>query len=908
MTGPTPSRHLRAYRVMLLLLPRWLRRRYGAEMEQLFDAMWRQQRSSARGVSSAVFWLGALSDVWREASQARLRHRRAPRAHSRFPVWTPSMDHLRADLRFARTQLRRNPGFAAVAVLTLALGVGATTSVFSIADAVVLRPLPYPAAGRLVAVYESDLATGDERDTFAGATFIDWRASSSSFEELAAYRTLAWTLTGEEVPRRVNGVSVTPNFFAVFGVEAGLGRVFSPAADPPGGASVAVISYAMWQRDYTGDTDVLGQRLTLNGEPYTIVGVAPPAFGFPLRPDSPVEVWTAAHTRVPDAPIDLGGDPAENRGAGYLSAVARLADGVTIDEAQAEMSLIAERLAREYPDTNDGEGVNIVPLREAISGDAAPLLLVLLSAVGLVLLIACSNVANLMLAKASRRRQEIALRGALGAGRGRILAQLLTESVVLAGLGGLLGVLLARFGIDALLAIAPIGLPGAESASLDLRVLSFAFVAVLGAGVIFGLAPAYGLLGVDLQRAVREGAGGATSRRGQRRLGRALIVAEVSLSLLLVIGAGLMGRTFLTLAAVEPGFDPSDTLVAHVALPDSKYSEDQQVVAMFDRVVGTLRETPGIESAGSVLTLPMHWGLRGTLLVNIEGRGQDDEQDTLAGFQLVTPGYFRTLRIPLIRGRLLAESDTAEAPSVALINEAFAAKYFSGEDPLGKRVTWGDPENEEDWTTIVGIVQDVHLEGLDATAMPETYLPYAQAAMPYTTFVVRSTLDRAELAKIVRQAVLDADPDQPITGVATMEEVLRESLSDRRFNMVLLGSFALGALFMAAIGLYGVLSFSVAQRTREIGLRRALGAQQAGVIRLVAGEGLRLVGVGMALGIVAAIVLGRFITGQLYGVQPTDPLILLVSGTTIAVVALLATFAPAYRAARTDPMIALRRQ
>jgi len=905
-SGTPSKRHLRAYRVLLLALPRRLRRRHGDEMEALFDVMWHEQREAV-GASWTVFWLGACADIWREATQSRMHRGGGRHTHSKLPGWRLIMDLLRADLRFAITQLRRNPGFAAVAVLTLALGIGATTAVFSVADAVVLRPLPYPESGRLVRLYETDPTAGESRDTFAGAVYLDWRAMSASFEELAAFRILQQTLTGSDAPRRISMVSVTPEFFAVFGVEAQLGRVLSSALDQPGGDSVAVISHAMWQRDFSGDQEVLGERLVLNGEPYSIVGVLPPTFDYPHRYDAAIEVWTAAHFRVPDPPIYLGPDPAENRGAGYLSAVARLADGVSVAAAQAEMTLVAEQIAREYPDESGGEGVNVMPLQRSISGDARPLLLALLAAVGLVMLIACSNVANLMLARSAQRRREIAMRVALGASRGRVVSQLLTESLVLAGAAGVIGVGLARFGIDALLTIAPDWLPGADTAALDLRVLSFSLVTVLGAGIIFGLAPTFSVVRPDLQNAI-QGSGSIASRRGQRRIGRALIIAEVSMSLLLVLGAGLMARTFLTLSSVEPGFDPTDTLVAHVSLPDSKYAENHQIVAMFNRVVGTLQETPGIESAGSVLTLPMHWNLRGTLLVNIEGKWADEEEDTLGGYQLVTPGYFRTLRIPLVRGRFFEATDTADAPSVAIINEAFAAKYFAGEEPVGQRVTWDDPDGEEvDWATIIGIVRDIRLEGLDAAAVPETYLPYAQATMPYTTFVVRSSLDSEQLAGIVRQAVLDADPEQPITGVATMEDVLRDSLGDRRFNMQLLGGFAVAALFMAAIGLYGVLSFSVAQRTREIGLRRALGAQQTGVVRLVVTEGLRLVAIGMALGVAGAFVLGRFIASQLYGVEPTDPLTVVTAVAVIATVALLATCAPAIRAARTDPMTALRR-
>jgi len=909
--APRHRRHVRIYRLLLLLFPRRFRKLHGAQMEQLFDLMWRERREAARfgGTSWPTFWLLAISDVAREASQARFdKQHRTSRSHVSLTFVRISMDKLYADIRYALESLRRNPGFAAIAILTLGLGIGATTSVFSVADAVVLRPLPYPEPERLVQVFEVDHGSGDERDTFAGANFIDWKGQNTSFDELAAFRTLTWTVAGEAYPRRVVGVSVTPNFFAVFGVDAHIGRVFSPATDAPNGTSVAVIGHALWQSDFGGSTDALGKSITLNGLPHTIVGVMPADFDFPPRPQSRIELWTAAHSRVPDPPFDFGEEPAENRNAGYLRAVARLAEGTTLDDAQAEMTLIAERLAAEYPDTNANEGINLVPLRTAISGDVRPLLFVLLGAVGLVLLIACSNVANLLLAKAARREQEVALRKALGASHWRIVRQLLTESIVLAGLGGLLGVALSRYGTNALVALAPDGLPGADTATLDVRVLGFALISVLGAGVLFGMAPAVGQVGQDLQRAMREGAGGVPSGRRHRRMGRALIVAEVALSLLLVVGAGLMGRTFLTLAAVDPGFDADNTLVAHVSLPDSKYSEGHQVAAFFDQAVDKLRAIPGVESAGSVLTLPMHWNMRGTLLVNIEGRWEDEDEETLAGYQLVTPGYFRTLRIPLVRGRLLDETDTADAPPVALINEAFADRYFPEQDPMGTRVIWGDPEDEEnEWVTIVGIVANTHLEGLDTPAIPETYGTYAQAPMGFTTLVARGPVDPTELAAAVRAAVLDIDPEQPISGISTMDEVLAKSLGDRRFNMVLLGSFALAALLMAAIGLYGVLSFSVAQRTREIGLRRALGAQPGGVVRLVVGEGFRLVVTGLLLGGGAAILLGRFIASQLYGVSALDPLSFAAGAVLVTGVALLACWVPARRAAATDPMAALRR-
>ena len=902
---------IRIYRLFLLLFPSRFRHEHGAEMERMLEAMRRDRHRLVRGrrQSRLSFWSCALGDVISQASQERFGARKAASSESTtLSLLRNSMDKLIADLRYALGSLARSPGLTATAVVTLALGIGATTSVFSVADAVILRPLPYAEPERLVQVFDVDETTGDDRDTFTGADFLDWRASSNSFEELAAFRTLTWTLTGNEYPLRVLGASVTPNFFAVLGTDPLMGRAFSPATDPAGGSLVVIIGHSLWQTQFGGDPAALGKSLLLNGEPFTVVGVMPPGFSFPPRADGEIELWTAARSRVPDPPFDLGGDPAENRRGGYLSGIGRLAEGVHLTDAQAEMTLIADRIATEYPELRADSGIAVVPLHEAISGDVRPLLYMLLGAVGFVLLIACTNVANLFLAKASRREQEVALRKALGASNWRIVRQLLTESAVLAVMGGTLGVLLAVYGTDVLVALAPNGLPGVHNAAVDLRVMVFATLTVLGAGLLFGSAPAARLVDQDLQRAVREGSGGLAASRRHRRLGRALIVVEVALSLLLVIGAGLMVRTFLTLAAVDPGFDSSNTLVAHVALPETKYQEDHQMVAFYDDVLERVRAYPGVESAGSVLTLPMHWGIRGTLRIGIEGRIYEDNEETLAGVQYISPGYFRTLRIPLIRGRLLSDSDDADAPSVALVNEAFVARYWPDEDPLGKRITWSHPEDEDaEWTTVVGIVADTHLDGLDAAAIPETYETYAQAAMGFTTFVVRGASDSAVLADAVRAAVLDVDPEQPLSGISTMDEVVSDSLGNRRFNMLLLGCFAVTALVMAAVGLYGVLSFSVAQRTREIGLRRALGAQPGGVVRMVVGEGFSLALVAMVIGGGAGIGLSRFIASQVYGVSALDPATYVGGGLLVAIVSLVACFVPARRAAQTDPMVALRR-
>jgi putative ABC transport system permease protein len=807
------------------------------------------------------------------------------------------------DLRYAFRGLVKNPGFTAVALVTLALGIGATTSIYTVVDAVLLRPLPYPDPEQLVRLYVTDAQSGDERDNSSGASFLDWKSQSTSFEALAGFVGKSFNLSEGDHPLRARGTSVTPDFFSVLGIDAALGRTLSPEIDTPEAEPSVVLSDGLWRSQLGGDPSVLGRSLRLNGQQFTVVGVMSPGFAYPAQ----TQLWTAARYRVPDPPVNLGADPAENRGGQYINVVGRMRVGVSLAGARAEMTAIAERLEREYPGAKAGEGVTLVALQDSMIAEARPLLLVLLGAVGFVLLIACANVANLLLARASQREREIAIRRALGAGRLRIARQLLTESLLLAICGGLAGASLASWGAEWLLALAPDGIPRAAEVSLDLRVLGFTLLVVLGTGILFGLAPVAQLVRRNLQHAMKDGTGGYTVAGGGRRLRGALVAGEVGVSLLLLVGTGLMVRTFLGLTAVDPGFDPEKTLVAHVTLPRAKYAEEAQLRDFQQRVLERLKALPGVESASTVLTLPMHWNIRGTLSFEIDGRPAPDGEAPEAGYQVVSPDYFRTLGVPLRHGRFFTEADNDGAPHVALINDVLAHNLWPNEDPIGQRMSWGNSEDSTvEWVTIVGVVESTHVEGLDVAPRAETYRPYLQDPFPYMTLVLRSAGDAASLSSAVRRAVVEVDPDQPLSGVKTMDQVLVSSLAQRRFNMLLIGAFALVALALAAVGLYGVLSFSVAQRSGEIGIRRALGARPQDVILQVLGEGSCLVMAGLVMGTAGSLALTRLIQGLIHGVSPTDPLSYVLGILLLTTIALSASYVPARRAARVDPAVALR--
>ena len=813
------------------------------------------------------------------------------------------MISLLQDLRFAVRGFLRSPRFTLLAVLTLALGIGATSSIFSVVNGVVLRPLPYPDSDRLVRVYATH--PGDDRSVASGPDFIDWREGSETFEAMAAYRWMNFNLSEGDWPVRLSGISATPDLFSVFGVDALLGRTLSPEIDVPGAARAVVLEYGLWESRFGADPAVLGRQLTISGDPFIVVGVMPAGFDFP----GGSQLWISARYRVPEPYYDRGEGLAEVRDVKYLSVVGRLKPGLSLREARAEMRLIAERLADAYPDSNRNQGINLLTLRESVVGSVRPLLLVLLGAVGFVLLIACANVANLLLARASGREREIAVRMALGGSRWRILRQLVTESVLLALLGGIAGFLLALWGTSGLLALAPEWTPRLAEVSTDVSVLAFTITVALVTGVAFGLAPALHLFRQSLQGPMQVGAGRQTASRGRSRLRKGLVVCEMTVTLLLLVGAGLMVRTLITLSNVDPGFDHENTLRAHLELPKSKYGETAQLIAFYRQTLERVQALPGVGSTGFILSLPIGGAVTSGRGFAIEGRPLVEGEEPVTGYQVTSPDYFATLRIPLLQGRLFTEADDENAPSVVLINQALADRYWRGEDPVGQRMTLDDPESEDvDWAIIVGIVGDTRYGGLDADARPEVYRPYAQAPPPFMTLVVRAEGDAAGLTSAIRNAVMEVDPEQPVFGLATMKHVLSASISRRRFGMFLFGLFAAAAIVMAAVGLYGVLAFSVAQRTNEIGIRIALGARPEMMVAHIVREGLWLALAGLAGGAVAAFALTRLMSGLIFGVGATDPISFAVGGVLLVAIALLASYLPARRAAGVDPVVALKQE
>jgi putative ABC transport system permease protein len=805
------------------------------------------------------------------------------------------------DIRYAVRGFLRAPGFALVAIVTLALGIGATTSIFSVVNGIVLRPLPYPNAERLVRLYSTEGA--EDRDNHAGANFIDVKTQNESFEQLAGFSTGRYSLVGTDVPVVVRGASVTADYFSVLGVNALIGRTLSPEVDLPGGDRAVVLSYSLWQSQFAGDVAILGSSMTVEGTQYTVVGVMPSGFSYP----GPTLIWMESDYRVPDPPFDFGGDPADNRGAQYFNALGRLRDGVSLVEAQAEMTGLADRLKEAYPDVNANEGLNVVPLHESIVGNTRSTLYVLFGAVGFLLLIACANVANLLLVRASGRDKEMVVRAAMGAGRARILRQLVTESALLALAGGAVGLLISVWGTKGLLALAPAGIPRLAEVGTDLRVLGFTLSAALGTGVLFGLAPAIQSFKSDLRAAAAVGGGRQTAGQIRSRLRNGFIVAEVAVSLLLLVGAGLTIRTFITLTNVDPGFDPGNTLTARVDIPESRYQTNQEQVEFYRTTLERVRSIPGVLSAGGVLSLPISMGMRGDLVFAIEGRPLVPGEESHGGYQLASPDYFGTLGIPLLRGRVFTEADNEDESGVAVINQALADLYWAEEDPIGKRVTWNTPpDDNSNWSTIVGVVGNTVYWGLDQPPRPEIYSPYMQAPMPYMTVVVRSERDVAGLTAAVRNTVLEVDPTQPIYQALTMERVLFASLGSQRFSMCILGAFAAAAILLAGVGIYGVLSFGVTQRSSEIGIRMALGAQTGNVIGGVIKEGCWLTIIGLGIGTAAAVGLTRVMESMIHGVSATDPLTFAGGIILLTAIALIASWIPARRASRVSPMEVLR--
>ncbi len=800
------------------------------------------------------------------------------------------MSGLLQDFRYALRQMMRSPGFTLVAVITLALGIGATTAVFSVVDEVLLHPLPYPDSDRIVKVAET--YQGVAGDDASPANYLDWVAQNSVFAQMAASRGWAASLSAGDRPERVKGTMVTPSFFALFGINPILGRGLEESDARAGNDHVVVLGYGLWQRYFGGDRGIVGRNVRLNGEEYDVVGVMPPNFS----PDDYGEMWVPSPWGVPSHPLAMDKDPRQFRSRSYLDVWARLKPGVTAQQARAELDTIGRRLEKQYPNDDDKVGVSFLPLHEYVVGDIRPVLLVLLAAVVVVLLIGCANVANLLLARATARAREISIRTTLGASRRRLLRQLLTESVVLALLGGVLGLLLAVAAVPSLLALSPPDIREFKQIGINREVLAFSFLASVICGVVFGLMPALQASRSNPNEFLKEGERGSTSHRGRTR--SVLVVAEVGLSLVLLVGAGLLVKSFARLMDVNPGFDADRLLTFNVGLPSSTNAAQQ--FAFYRDVMQRLQALPGVKSVGAVSRLPLAGGNSGRSF-KVPGI----EKDYSADIRVSTADYFRTMGIPLMKGRNFSEGDLGSAVNVAIVNDALAREVFPGQDPIGKHLTDFGPDNLT--LEIVGVVGSVRHVGLDTAPHSEIYQLLGQAQWPSIFVAMRSaTSDATSLTSLAQNAVWSVNKDVPLANIRTMQELIANSVQRRKFSMLLLTIFAAVAMLLAAIGLYGVMSYSVAQRTKEIGIRMALGARRTDVLALVAKQGMALVLMGIAAGTMLSLGMTRLISGMLFGISATDPLTFAAVAALLATVAFLANYLPARRAASVDPMVALR--
>ncbi|HEY0324287.1 MAG TPA: ABC transporter permease [Pyrinomonadaceae bacterium] len=803
------------------------------------------------------------------------------------------------DAKLGARMLRKNPGFTLVAVLTLALGIGANTAIFSVVNAVLLRPLQYPNAERIVAIQE--LNEKGSRIQVTAANFLDWRAQSASFEQLAAILTRTANLTVGDESQRIDLAMTSVNFFQVFGVQPHMGRFFLPEEEAAGHNPVAVLSYGLWQRQFGGDPTLVGKSIMLDGQAYTVVGVAPAAFQYPER----TEMWIPPFQNVPTLSPQM--DIQRARGFGFLSAVGLLKPGVPVKQAHDELTAITSRLRQQYPDTNNKRFDRVVSLQTHLVGDSSTAILLLLGAVALLLLIACANVANLLLARAAARQKEIAVRLALGATRLRLIRQLLVESVLLGLIGGMGGMLLGWWGVDLMRKLLPVDFPRAQGIGIDWRVLGFTLLVSLGTGLVFGLVPALQSTNPDINEALKENARGSSGSVRRNRVRSLLIICEVALSLVLLIGAGLLFRSFLHLQAVELGFQPQRVLTFRLTPSGANFTKDAQYSTFYSQVAERIKTLPGVDAVGVINTLPLVKGP--TTAFRVEGRPLlTPDKWPGVNYRSVSPDYFRTVGASLLKGRALDAHDNDSAPLVVLVNQSLVRRDFEGEDPVGKRINTGGTarDGQPIWFEIVGVVADVRSLELNSEPTPEIYTSYLQDPFAGMSYVVRSQVEPESLVPMVREAVRQVDKAQPIAEVREMEQIVSEAAAQPRFNTRLLGIFASMALLLAAAGIYGVMSYAVAQRTHEIGVRMALGAQTRNVLQLVVGQCLKLTLVGLALGLICAFAMTRIMATLLYGVKPTDPWTFAIGALLLTVVALLACYLPARRATKVDPLVALR--
>jgi putative ABC transport system permease protein len=800
------------------------------------------------------------------------------------------MKPLLQDLLYGLRVLGRRPGSTLAVILCLAVGIGANTAIFSVVDAALLRSLPYPDPDRLVVVRDLYRSEGEESETPASApNFLAWEERNRVFSHLAAinFRNYSLTADGAEA-EHVRGVRVSRSLFPMLGVQPLRGRLFTADEDRPGAPLVALVGDSLWRRSFGADPGLVGRAINLNGEAYLVVGILPPEFRFP----DGVDVWMPARL-----------DPANLPAWHDLYVVARLEPGTGLEQAQADLGGIAGQLAAERPDSNAGWGVRLLPLRDVLVGDVRPALLILLGAVAFVLAIACANVANLELVRASERDREIAVRAALGAGRGRLVRQFLSESVLLALIGGGAGLLLASASLRPLVALSPVEVAALREVSLDTGVLAFTLAVSVLTGLLFGLVPALKVSRPEVTRLLKEGARGSGGPGG-RRFRALLVTAETGLALVLLVGAGLMLRSLWHLGDVPPGFEPKNLLTARIHLAGT-YAKPEQRSAFFQRLVGEAAALPGVQGAAITTTLPLAEE-NITDIFTVEGRPAPPGEISMANSRMITPDYFGAMKIPLLAGRAFTDADDAAAPPVTVVSESLARRYWPGQDAVGKRVRKGGPTSDSPWITVVGVVGDVKDTGLDLDPGPTWYRPFAQNAWFGANLVVRTAGAPLDAVPSVRSAVRAIDPGQAVFDVAAMEDLVAGSLSKPRFTAFLLLIFSGVALLLSGVGLYAVLSYSVRQRLQEIGIRMALGAQPSDVLGMVVRQGMALAGAGIALGIAAALALTRLLRAQLFGIGPTDPWTYAVLALGLAAVALAANLLPAWRAARVDPAVSLK--
>lgn len=799
------------------------------------------------------------------------------------------------DLRYGFRTLLRNPGFCAVAILALALGIGPNTAIFTMVNAVLLKPLPVPEPNRVVMIWGTVLKAGFDQMPVSAADYLEWQKQARSFDAMSAAFAIpefGLNVSGAGDPERVSAALASKEFLPALGIKPIAGRNFLPEEDRPGGPPAVLISHALWQRRFHSDPAAIGRTLTVDGIPRTVVGVVPHELGEMVAAD----LWL---------PTAINPNNPERRNHQF-GIVARLKPGVTVAQARAEMNVIARRLESAYPATNTGWGVTLFPMAEMYTGRIRPVLLILLGAVGLLLLIACANLANLLLARAATREKEIAIRGALGAGRLRLIRQLLTESLVLALAGGALGLVLAAWGVRLMRGIVPDMFPMLQHMSVDVPVLAFTFGISILTGLLFGLVPAWRSSHTDLNTTLKEAAGRSESAGGSHRVRSFLLAGEVALAVLLSVSAGLLLRSFVRVTEVDPGVRTANILTMNLSLPEAKYDTPLKRATFYKNLIERVDTLPGVRSAGAVLFLPLRVSILsfriGVYSFQIQGRPPlPPDQRPLADYRTATPGYFGTMGIALRQGRLFDQHDDQDAKRVVLVNEAMVRKHFANEDPLGQHLVMGQPAE------IVGVVADAKLYGLDAPVEPAVYVPHAQQSGDSAmAIVVRTGGDPAAMASAVRREIAKLDPEQPISNVRTMEKVLSDSLMLRRASMLLLTVFASLALTLATVGIYGLTAYSVSRRTHEIGLRVALGASQPQILRLVVGRGLVTSLIGAAIGVAAAFELTRGLSSMLYGVTATDPLVFAGVPLLLIAVSVLASYVPARKATRIDPLVALR--